>query len=128
MRAALALLSGLVLITACSADKPAESLVSRIEQQLSRDACLRNVGAMRRTYQFARRGDRVDRNLLDIDIAEAGHRGLPAGRFIVAPEKGGSLDDSQFFGAKATYVVDTGELDLWACGMNFGGVRHAPRF
>jgi hypothetical protein len=41
---------------------------------------------------------------------------------------GGILDDAQFFQASATYAVSTGELDLWACGMNFGGIRHAPRF
>jgi hypothetical protein len=128
MRAALVLFAGLMLATGCSADKPAESVVSRIEQQLARDSCLRNIEAMRRIYQFAHRDGRVDRNLIDIDITEAGHRGLPAGRYIVEPKMGGILDDAQLFNASATYVVSTGELDLWACGMNFGGIRHAPRF
>jgi hypothetical protein len=47
----------------------------------------------------------------------------------VAPEERGLLDDSQFFAAHGTYRVATGELDLWACGMNSGGsIRHVPRF
>jgi hypothetical protein len=127
MRAALILASAVFLLTGCSADKPEESLVSRIEHVLSHDPCLRKIATMRRTYQFARRGNEINRDLIEVDIEEAGHRGRPAGRYIEEPESGGLLDDSQFFTAHATYRVSSGDMDLWACGMNFGGIRHPPR-
>ncbi|MEO8547845.1 MAG: hypothetical protein ABI422_05695 [Sphingomicrobium sp.] len=116
-----------LLMAGCSAGKPPENVVAGIERRLSQDPCLRNLNSLRRTYYFRMRGGKIDRNLIGVDIMEAGHRGLPAGRFIEA-EAEDILDDSQYFGAQATYVVSTGQLDIWACGMNFGGIRHAPRF
>jgi hypothetical protein len=120
------ILSGTLALSSCSGPKPDEALVNRVEDRLAQDPCLRNIQSLRRTYQYARRGDVIDTNRIDVDVQEAGHRGLPAGRFIIAPEKGGIIDDSQFFGAEAIYKVNTDELDIWACGMNFGGIRHAP--
>jgi hypothetical protein len=127
MRPALTLIASLVFLAACSAAKPAEEVVAQIEERLAEDPCLADIKSLRRTYHFARRAGLVDRNRIYIDIQEAGHRGLPAGRIIIEPESAGILDDSQFFGAHATYIVSTGQLDIWACGQNLGGIRHSPR-
>lgn len=127
MHAGYALLPTFLFLLGCSVERPKEELVTWIEHRLSPDRCLKNIHGLRRTYQFAKRGQTIDSNRVYIDIQEAGHNGLPAGRFSIQPEKNPMLDDRQFFGAHATYVVSTDELDIWACGMNFGGIRHAPR-
>src|SRR5437868_999880 len=106
-----ALLPSLLFVTGCPAGEPTEATVSKVEARLAKDPCLHNIKAMRRTYQFAQRGWKIDPNRIDVAIQEAGHRGWPAGRFIVSPRAQRLIDDSQFYGANATYVVSTGQLD-----------------
>lgn len=120
------ILSGMLCLSSCSGPKPDEAVVNRVEQKLAQDPCLRKILSLRRTYQYARRGETIDTNRINVDVQEAGHRGLPAGRFIIASETDSMIDDSQFFAAHAIYKVNTDQMDIWACGMNFGGIRHAP--
>jgi len=101
-----------------------------LEKRLAQDVCLRDLASLRREYRFATRRDRVQRNLVSVEIQKAGYRGLPGGKFVLEPIDPAKLmmDDGQYFSATATYRINTDELDLWACGMNFGGIRHEPRF
>lgn len=129
IRSGYAMLPSLLFMTGCPSGQPSRQTVATIEAQLSRDPCLKNIKAMRRTYQFAKRGWKIDPNRIDISIVEAGVDGRPAGLFIVSREKDGAIDDRDYFGAYGTFVVSTNALDLWSCGMNMsGGFRHDPLY
>ncbi|WP_423602017.1 hypothetical protein [Sphingomonas sp. MS122] len=82
---------------------------------------------MRREYRYSSRDGKIDRNLVDIKVQEAGIDGLAAGRFTLAPSTSGTFDDRSYFVAFATYKISRAALDLWACGQNVGdSVRHEP--
>lgn len=126
MRSDFALLPSLLALAGCPSGKPPVATVASIERRLAEDPCLSKLSTLRRTYQFAQRGWKIDPNRIDIAGQQAGHNGLPAGiniREVTRP----TLDDTQFFGARAVYTVDTHRLDIWACGMNRGrSIRHLP--
>ncbi|MGC4250551.1 MAG: hypothetical protein QM605_03510 [Sphingobium sp.] len=124
-----ALLPSLLFMVGCPTGKPKIEDVEKVEARLSRDPCLKDIAAMRREYQFAKRGWKIDPNRIDVAIFLAGHDGLSGGRFIKSVEGKYVLDDRDYFTASATYVIDSEFLDLWSCGMNMsGGVRHNPVF
>ena len=125
-----ALLPSILFASGCPTAQPDDKVVHEIERKLAEDPCLKGLEKMRRTYQFAKRGWKIDPNRVDIHITEAGYRGLPAGRFAISVEREGILDDSEHFGAFATYVVDRKILDLWSCGGNMdpASFRHQPKF
>lgn len=99
-----------------------------MEARLKTDPCLNDSTSMRRTYSYARRGWKVDPNRIDVKVTQAGFDGLPAGRIIANPSEDSRIDDRERFGAYATYVVDADDLDLWACGGTFDGLRHDPLY
>ena len=108
-------------------DGPSAALVSNIEKELASDSCLSEIDTMRREYRFASRDGKIDRNLVEITVQEAGIDGLPAGRFILGPSTLGTFDSRSYFVAFATYKISRDSLDLWACGQNVGeSVRHEP--
>lgn len=141
MRIGLALASGLLTLAGCWGDQPTNrrvistkdgppaALVSIIENELPRDPCLSQVAKMRREYRFSQRRGKVIRNLIDVQVTKAGHDGLPAGIFILPPNRSYEFDDRNYFLALATYGVKEEDLDIWVCGTNAGGgLRHDPRF
>ena len=121
------LLPSLFFLAGCPVGKPTEQTISRIEQRLSDDPCLKDIRKMHRTYAFAIRGWEIDPNKIDVDIEPPGYDGLPLGRFAAEPTRSNWIDDRNRFSASATYVVSLNELDLWHCGDTWSGIRHLPR-
>lgn len=108
-------------------DGPPAALVVNIEKELAGDPCLTDIETMRREYRYGSRDGKIDRNLVDIKVQEAGIDGLAAGRFILGPLTSTTFDDRTYFVAFATYNISRNALDLWACGPNSGdSVRHEP--
>lgn len=135
-RVAVQNLLALLVMAGCSAaptnklviatdDGPPAQLVANIEMRLADDPCLSKMATMRREYRYASRDGKIDRDLIDIQVQEAGIDGLAAGRFILGLPTSDGFDDRHYFVAFATYKVSRDALDLWACGQNVGdSVRH----
>ncbi len=102
-------------------------MVDRVEARLAKDACLQSLANMRRTYSFAKRGWKIDHNRIDVAVEQAGWDGLPKSRYVAEPSRSSVIDERDRFGAAATYVISTDELDLWHCGGAWSGIRHMPR-
>lgn len=113
-----ALLPSLLFLFGCPVGRPSPTVVTRIEQKLSRDDCLRDVSSMTREYQIAHRGWKIDPNRIDVKVQEAGLDGQPAGSFVLEPPKSGMADDRPYFVALATYTISNDTLDIRACGQN----------
>jgi hypothetical protein len=128
IRAGYSFIPSLLFLVGCPSGRPSEAVVDRIEARLSKDPCLQNLGNMRRTYSFAKRGWKIDHNRIDIGVEQAGWDGLPKGKYVVEPSRSGVIDERNRVGAAATYVVSIDELDLWHCGGTWSGIRHMPRY
>jgi hypothetical protein len=73
---------------------PSTHTIDRVEQILSRDRCVEPLSRWWRHYAYSHEG-KTDTRYVDVWFVEAGHNGLPAGRFITEPQPP-VLDDSQF--------------------------------
>jgi hypothetical protein len=107
-----------LLCISCSAGKPSEAAVSRIESLTSKYACVGALDRWHREFQFQQRRGTVNRGVVSVLYVEAGHRGLPAGRFVTEP-RNRRFDDTQHRVAGGEYDIASDRLTEWECGCNF---------
>ncbi|MCW4462664.1 hypothetical protein OK349_13180 [Sphingomonas sp. BT-65] len=101
------------LVTATD-DGPPAALVANIERELADDPCLSEIATKRREYRYSSRDGKIDRNLVDIKVQEAGIDGLAAGRFILAPSTSGTFDNRSYLWLSRP--TKSAAL-LWICGL-----------
>lgn len=118
MKAAIASLTGLLALAGCPVGTPSTAVVDKIELRTGASKCVGPLNNWWRHYAFQHRGDRIDTGIVSLHYVEAGHNGLPAGRFITEPEPP-SVDDSQHRLVYAEYDISSGKFLEWACGWNF---------
>jgi hypothetical protein len=96
--------------------KPSPQTIDRIEHLLRQDRCVKPLSRRWRHYAYSHEGE-TDTRYVDIWFVEAGHNGLPAGRFITEPEPP-MLGDSQFRFVSGKYEIATGKFFRGECGLN----------
>ena len=119
MKAVAPLFFGLLHMAGCSVGKPPINEVKAIEGVTARSACVGSLSRWHREFAFQMRGSRVDRSVVSVLYRQAGHRGLPAGRFVTEPGSDMMIDDMQFRVAGGEYDRKARRFIGWTCGCNF---------
>lgn len=107
---------------------PSAALVGRIEPILAEVPCVGSLDRWARYYKRQRGPEGPNRNVVDIDLRQAGAFGYGRGRYIL-PEpdprlKPGEIiitgDDRRYRVALASYDVRLDQLTMESCGPNRG--------
>ncbi|KRB86105.1 hypothetical protein ASE00_05025 [Sphingomonas sp. Root710] len=112
---------GLLHLVGCSVGRPSDAEIDSIEAITTHNACTGSLTRWHREYAFQKRGVAIDRDFISVWYIEAGHRGLPAGRFSIEPPRGyPPIDDTQHRVAGGEFDRQTGRFVTWMCGCNRG--------
>lgn len=118
MKAVMPLFFGFLHMASCSVGKPPVNEVAMIEAYTKRDACVGSLDRWHRVFAFQKRGERVNRDVIEIAYTEAGHRGLAAERVISEPGWRTMIDDTQHRVAWGEYDRTNRRFVSWTCGCN----------
>lgn len=105
---------------------PSAALVHRIETVLAEDPCVGSLDRWARYYRWQQGRDGPNREVVDIDLRQAGIFGYRRGRYILSePDprlKPGEIiiegDDRRYLVAFASYDVRLDQLTMESCGPN----------
>lgn len=106
-------------MTGCLVGNPPADEVAAIEAVTARNACVGALDRWHRIFAFQKRGKRISQDVISVIYIEAGHRGLPAGRVIGAPDWLIMIDDTQHRIAGGDYNRRLKRFENWSCGCNF---------
>lgn len=105
---------------------PSAALVGRIEAILAEDPCVGSLDRWARYYRWQRGLDGPNRDIVDVDLRQAGFFGYRRGRYIL-PEPDPRLrpgeiivtgDDRRYLVGFASYDVRLDRLTMDHCGPN----------
>lgn len=105
---------------------PSAALVSRIEATLAKDPCVGSLDRWARYYKWQTGQDVTSRDVVDVDLRQAGVFGYRRGRYVV-PEPDPRLrpgeitvtaDHRPYLVAFASYDVRLDRLTMESCGPN----------
>ena len=105
---------------------PSAALVGRIEAILAEDPCVGSLDRWARYYKWQRGQDGPNRDIVDVDLRQAGVFGYRRGRYTL-PEPDPRLrpgeiivsgDDRRYLVAFASYDVRLDRLTMDHCGPN----------
>lgn len=103
---------------------PSAALVGRIEALLAEDSCVGSLDRWARYFKWQRRLDGPNRDIVEVDLRQAGIFGYRRGRYIL-PEPDPRLgpdeiivtgDDRRYLVAFALYDVRLDRLTMESCG------------
>jgi hypothetical protein len=103
----------------CSVGTPPSNEAANIEATTARSACVGSLSRWHRVFAFQKRGDDINRDIISVTYIEAGHRNLPAGRFLSEPGWHTIVDDSEHRVAGGEYSRERQRFNEWTCGCNF---------
>jgi hypothetical protein len=109
-------LATMLMASSAPGPLPNPRTIAEIERKLSPQKCVKPLARWWRHYSYWREGS-VDNRYVDVWFVEAGHNGLPAGRFVTSPEPP-MLDDSQFRLVSGKYNIAAHRFVKFYCGTN----------